>query len=435
MEAILKLQEIVWGPYTIALLLGIGILYTVVLRFIQISKLSRALKITFLSAIGRDPDNPGDISHFQALMTALSATIGVGNIAGVATAIASGGPGAVFWMWMTGIFGMATKYAEALLAVRYRVRRRHGWAGGPMYYISRGLGLRTLASFFAIACVLASFGIGNMVQSNTMAESLKDAFGFSKSSVGIVVLILTGAVILGGIRSIAKITSLVVPFMVIIYILSSVAILVMNAGSILWALKLIFEGAFKPLSVAGGVLGYFVKDAIRYGIARGIFSNESGLGSSPIAAAAARTENPRTQALVSMTQTAIDTLFVNTFTALAIISTSAFLSGKTGAVLTSTAFSSALGEPGKLMVYISVSFFAFSTILGWSYYGERALEYLFGDWAVFPYRILWCAAVFVGAVMKLEAIWNISDVMNGFMAIPNLIALFALVGVVKRESQ
>lgn len=428
------LNGYIWGLPLIILLLGTGLYLTFLLRGIQFTALIPALYLALIKK--NDPDETeGDISHFQALMTALAATVGVGNIAGVATAIAVGGPGAVFWMWITGLVGMATKYSEAVLAVKYRKKDANGaMIGGPMYYISEGLGLKWLGTLFAIFAAVAAFGIGNMVQSNSVAAALTSAFGISSWVTGVVICLAVGLVIIGGIKSIAKVTSTVVPFMIIFYIIGTLYILADNFAIIPTAFKLIFFHAFNPVAATGGFLGATISHSIRMGVARGIFSNESGLGSSPIAAAAAKTSNPVRQALVSMTQTFIDTIVVCSFTAVVIISAGVWDSGRTGAELTSMAFDKHIPFGAELLA-ISLGFFAFSTILGWSYYGEKAIQYLFHEKAIIPYRTLFTVLVFVGAVAKLELVWTFADIMNGLMAFPNLVGLIGLSHVVLLETK
>ena len=428
------LSGYIWGIPLIALLLGTGIYLTFILRGLQFTTLIPAL---YLALIKRnDPkETEGDISHFQALMTALAATVGVGNIAGVATAIAVGGPGAIFWMWITGLVGMATKYSEAVLAVKYRKRDANGeMIGGPMHYISDGLGLKWLGVFFAISTAIAAFGIGNMVQSNSVAAVLTNAFGISSWVTGIVICIASGLVIIGGIKSIAKVTSSVVPFMIVFYLLGALYILIHNFAMVPEAFKLIFYHAFSPVAATGGFLGATISQSVRMGVARGIFSNESGLGSSPIAAAAAKTSNPVRQALVSMTQTFIDTIVVCSFTGVLIISTGVWDSGKTGVELTVLAFEKHIPLGAELLA-ISLAFFAFSTILGWSYYGEKAVQYLFKEKAIMPYRAVFTLFVFIGAVAKLELVWTFADIMNGLMAFPNLVGLIGLSNVVLLETK
>jgi len=413
-------------------LVGTGFYLTFVLRGLQFTKLFYSL---WLALIKRKEDGEGDITHFQALMTALSATVGTGNIAGVATAIAAGGPGALFWMWVTGLVGMATKYAEAVLAVKYRITDSAGeMSGGPMYYISRGLGLKWLGSVFAFFAAVAAFGIGNMVQSNSVAEAMYSTFNFPHWATGLALLILSSMVIIGGIRSIGRFTSVLVPVMIVAYMGGCLFIILSNIQAVPGAFAFIVEQAFTPTAATGGFAGASVMMAIRYGVARGIFSNESGLGSSPIAAAAAKTNHPVSQGLVSMTQTFIDTLIVCTMTGLVIVITGAWTSGSTGAVLSSNAFSLAI-PGGNYIVTISLVMFAYSTILGWCYYGERSVAYLFGNKSIKPYRCVFLGFIFLGAVAHLELVWAIADVFNGLMAFPNLVGLLLLSPVVVRETQ
>jgi len=428
------LSGYIWGIPLIVLLLGTGIYLTFILRGIQFTTLIPALYLALIKR--KDPsETEGDISHFQALMTALAATVGVGNIAGVATAIAVGGPGAIFWMWITGLVGMATKYSEAVLAVKYRRKDANGeMIGGPMHYIAEGLGLKWLGVLFAVFAAIAAFGIGNMVQSNSVAAALTNAFGISSWVTGIVICIASGLVIIGGIKSIAKVTSSVVPFMIIFYIVGTLYILIQNFAMVPEAFKLIFYHAFSPVAATGGFLGATISQSIRMGVARGIFSNESGLGSSPIAAAAAKTSNPVRQALVSMTQTFIDTIVVCSFTAVVIISTGVWDSGRTGVELTALAFEKYIPFGAEILA-VSLAFFAFSTILGWSYYGEKAVQYLFKEKAIMPYRAIFTVFVFVGAVAKLELVWTFADIMNGLMAFPNLVGLIGLSNVVLLETK
>lgn len=424
----------VWGVPLIALLVGTGIWLTVRLGFLQFSKLYHALWLALIKR-KEDGSHPGDITHFQALMTAMSATVGTGNIAGVATAIAIGGPGAIFWLWLTGLVGMATKYAEAVLAVKYRVQRADGsMGGGPMYYIEKGMKMKWLGVVFAVFAVIASFGIGNMVQSNSVADAMQSTFGVPTEYTGLILMVITALVVIGGIKSIAKVTSVLVPFMIILYVVCSVAILVIFADKIPSSFALIFQHAFQPSAATGGFAGASVMLAMRMGIARGIFSNESGMGSAPIAAAAAQTKHPVTQALVSMTQTFIDTLIVCTMTGLVIIVTGAWDSGLNGAQLTTFAFASGYSA-GPAIVAISLALFAYSTILGWCYYGERSLEYLFGLKSIKYYRYIFILFVGIGAISKLNVVWLLSDIFNGLMALPNLIALLVLTPVVVKETK
>ncbi|HSL71138.1 MAG TPA: sodium:alanine symporter family protein [Longimicrobiales bacterium] len=441
----------VWGIPMIALLVGSGVYLTVLLRGIQFRQLGHSLWLAFVKR--REEGAQGDISHFQALMTALAATVGVGNIAGVGTAIAAGGPGALFWMWMTGLFGMATKYSEALLGVKYRVVDARGnMSGGPMYYLTNGLGGpfgRFLGFLFALFAAVAAFGIGDMVQSNSVADAMRASFGVPPVITGAVIAVFAGAVILGGIKSIGRVTGFFVPMMIGFYVIASLIVLAINWRGLDDIVRFVISDAFKPTAPIGAFLGASVRDAVRWGFARGIFSNESGLGTGGIAAAAAKSERPATQALVSMTQTFIDTIIVCSMTGLVIVATGAWMAADpdtgralTGAPLTAHAYSTGLpGEWGGAIVALGLAFFAFSTILGWGYYGERAIEYLVGVKWITPYRVLFVIASFVGAAVLqlpdiggLQLVWNFSDVMNGAMAIPNLIGVLLLSGVVRRET-
>jgi AGCS family alanine or glycine:cation symporter len=430
------ISDFVWGIPLLVLLVGTGIYLTVRLKGLQFTALWESL---YLALIKRKEasDSPGDITHFQALMTALAATVGTGNIAGVATAIAVGGPGALFWMWVTGLVGMATKYAEAVLGVKYRVVDKDGtMSGGPMYYIARGLGWKWLGALFALFASIAAFGIGNMVQSNSVADAVLGAFGVPTWITGVILAVATALVILGGIRSIGRVTEFLVPFMIVFYMLAALVVTILNYEGIPAIFIYVFEDAFSPAAATGGFLGASVMLTIRMGVARGVFSNESGLGSASIAAAAAQTSHPVTQALVSMTQTFIDTIIVCSFTGFVIISSGVWTSGLTGAQLTTAAFSHGLpGTWGGIIVALGLIFFAYSTILGWSYYGEKSLEYLFGAGLVRPYRVLFCLFVFLGAIVRLDLVWTISDIMNGLMAFPNLIGLLGLAGVVAAETR
>ena len=423
-----------WGPPMLIFLVGTGFWLTIALRGVQFSKLWHSL---YLALVKRkeETDEPGEITHFQALMTALSATVGTGNIAGVATAIAAGGPGALFWMWITGLVGMATKYSEAVLAVKFRVKDKDGnMSGGPMYYISKGLGWKWLGVLFAIFASVAAFGIGNMVQSNSVADAVEATFHIPFWVTGILLMVFTAMVILGGIKSIGKVTGVLVPIMIVFYMLGALVILLLNITGIPAAIALIVKQAFTPTAASGGFLGAGVMLAIRMGVARGVFSNESGLGSAPIAAAAAQTKHPVTQALVSMTQTFIDTIIVCTMTGLVLILTGAWDSGKTGAELTTFAFQNGF-TGGAYVVTIGLVLFAYSTILGWCYYGEKSIEYLFGIKAVKPYRMVFVLFVGIGAVAKLDLVWSLSDTFNGLMAIPNLIGLLALTPIIVKETR
>ncbi|OIO60822.1 MAG: sodium:alanine symporter family protein [Alphaproteobacteria bacterium CG_4_10_14_0_2_um_filter_63_37] len=420
----------VWGPPMLILLVGTGLYLTVILRGLQFRALPHALRLVFK----QEQQAQGDISHFAALTTALAATVGIGNIVGVATAITLGGPGAVFWMWITGLVGMATKYSEALLAVKYREPGPYGMRGGPMYYIAKGAGLPWLGWLFALFTACAAFGIGNMTQSNAVAGVFQTAFGIEPWVTGVVLLLLTALVLIGGIKSIGKVTALLVPFMIVGYIAAALIVLALNAAEIPSALGLIFHHAFAPIAAEGGFIGAAVAAAIRYGVARGVFSNESGLGSAPIAAAAAKTDDPVRQALVSMTQTFIDTLVVCTMTALVILTATPWKQGVSAGDLTSLSFAETLGPAGMIFVALAIALFAYSTLIGWSYYGEKAVEYLLGERAITVYRIVFVTAVMVGAMLKLELVWNFSDLMNGLMAIPNLIGLLLLAKVIRGET-
>ena len=424
------LGGIVWGPIMLVLLVGTGIYLTVRLFGLQIWLLPYALRMAFSRKT--HPDEPGDISQFQALMTALAATIGTGNIAGVATAIVLGGPGALFWMWLCAIFGMATKYAEGLLAVKYRVRDADGkMSGGPMYYISLGLDMKWLGMLFAIFGMIAALGTGASVQSNSLAESMRSSFAIPGWLTGVVLTIITALVIVGGIKSIARVTSIIVPFMALFYLGGGLLIILLNIEQLWPALTLIMTDAFTGQAVAGGALG----TVIRYGVARGVFSNEAGLGTAPIAAAAAKTDQPVKQALVSMTGTFIDTIVVCSVTGLVLVMGGMYTGGSTGAALTAQTFDQMLPGPGDWIVTIGLLFFAYSTILGWSYYGEKCAQYVCGKWVVVPYRCLYTAFVMIGTVVSLDLVWAVSDVVNGLMAFPNLVGLLLLSGVVVKETR
>ncbi len=430
-----KIDSIIWGAPLLVLLVGTGLWLTLSLKGIQFTTLLHSLYLALIKRKEEGDAGEGDITHFQALMTALSATVGTGNIAGVATAIAIGGPGAMFWMWVTGLVGMATKYAEAVLAVKYREKDENGnMCGGPMYYITNGLGWKWMGTMFAIFAAVAAFGIGNMVQSNSVADAVHATFNIPVGITGLILMFFVGLVIVGGIKSIGKVTSVLVPIMIVFYILGALIILIMHAGAIPAAMKLIITQAFNPTAATGGFAGAGIMLAVRMGVARGVFSNESGLGSAPIAAAAAQTKHPVTQALVSMTQTFIDTLVVCSMTGLVLIITGAWTSGKNGAELTTFAFQSAI-PGGALIVTIGLILFAYSTILGWCYYGEKSIEYLLGEKAILPYRILFVIFVGVGATLKLNLVWTMADIFNGLMAFPNLVALLALTPVIVSETK
>ena len=426
---LITLSSFIWGPIMLALLLGVGIYLTLGLKLMPWRKIGYGFKLLFSGKADKDR---GDISPFQALMTALSATIGTGNIAGVATAIYLGGPGAIFWMWVTALFGMATKYGEAVLAVKYReVDARGKHVGGPMYYIKNGLGdnWKWLGFLFALFGTIAAFGIGNMVQSNSVADALNSNFNIDPMVTGIVLAILVGLVIIGGVTRIGEVAGKLVPVMAVAYIAGSLIVIFANFGEVGNAFSLIFSSAFSGTAATGGFAGAAVWAAMRFGVARGVFSNEAGLGSAPIAHAAAQTNDPVRQGMIGMLGTFIDTILICTMTALVILLTGAWTSGETGASLSTLAYGQGISG-GNYIVTIGLVIFAFTTLLGWSYYGERCAEYLFGTSIIIPYRIVWVVAVMTGALIKLNFVWLLADVMNGFMAIPNLIALAVLSPVI-----
>jgi len=429
-EAVRWLNGVVWGVPMLVLILGVGLYLMLGLRLLTILKIPFAFALLWRGRVAR---GPGQISPFSALMTALSATIGTGNIAGVATAIFLGGPGAVFWMWMTALVGMATKYAEAVCAVRYRIKDERGkYVGGPMYYITNGLGRHWtwLAVCFAVFASIAGFGIGNMVQANSVAAALDVSFAIPAWLTGLVLVALVGTVLVGGIERIAAVASKLVPLMAIAYVAACLTVMIVHAAAIPTAFQLIFENAFSPAAATGGFAGAAVSAAMKFGVARGVFSNEAGLGSAPIAHAAAQTKGPVSQGLVAMLGTFIDTIVICSFTALAILTTGAWTSGETGAALTSKAFDMALPSMGGYVVALALSVFAFTTMLAWSYYSERSLEYLFGIRIILPFRVVWSLAALVGATLKLSFVWLLADTLNALMAIPNLIALALLSPVV-----
>ena len=428
-----EFASLMWGPWLLILLLGTGCWLTFSLKGIQVRQIFYSLRLTF----SKEREGEGDISHFGALMTALAATVGTGNIAGVSIAVALGGPGAIFWMWLTGLVGMATKYSEGFLAVKYRqVNLKGEISGGPMYYLEKGLGQKWLAICFAFFGAMAAFGIGNMVQANTTAQALSRFLGINSFFVGGVMMLLTAMVIIGGIKRIADTASYLVPIMVVIYFLGSLIIILNNLDHLGAGIAIILQDAFTGTAATGGFAGASLANTIRYGVARGLFSNESGMGSAPIAAAAAKTNQPPKQALVSMAGTFIDTLVVCSLTALTLSSTGVWVSGETGVALTLQAFSSGLpGLWGNLIVTIATVTFAFSTILAWEYYGEKCFEYLFGEKHILFYRYAWIVFVFVGAQIKLEMVWNFADAMNALMAVPNLIGLILLSGTLVKGTQ
>ncbi|WP_375055807.1 alanine/glycine:cation symporter family protein [Zobellella sp. DQSA1] len=429
-ELLSSINSVVWGVPMLVGILGIGLYLQFGLGFMPIRKLGTGFRLLFT----KTERGSGEISPFNALMTALSATIGTGNIAGVATAIFFGGPGALFWMWMTALVGMATKYSEAVCAVNFRETDKLGnHVGGPMYYIKNGLGPKWawLGVAFAVFGGIAGFGIGNTVQANSVADALQASFGITTLTTGVVLMVLVGAVLIGGIRWISEVAGKLVPLMTVSYFTAGMVVLALNIAAIPAAFGLIIEHAFSPIAAQGGFAGAAVWAAIRFGVARGVFSNEAGLGSAPIAHAAAKTDSPVRQGLIAMLGTFIDTIVVCSITGLAIIVTGSWTSGEAGASLTTLAFSTAI-PGGQYIVAIALAVFAFTTILGWSFYGEKCMQYLFGIKAIVPFRIAWILALPVGATQSLEFIWLLADTLNAMMAIPNLIALALLSPVVFR---
>ncbi|MCC0642719.1 MULTISPECIES: alanine/glycine:cation symporter family protein [unclassified Clostridioides] len=430
-----KVDAFIWGPPLLVLLVGTGILLTVKLGVVQITKLPRALKLIFAA----ENKGSGDVSSFAALCTALAATVGTGNIVGVATAIKAGGPGALFWMWIAAFFGMATKYSEGVLAIKYRTKDKNGQvSGGPMYYIVNGMGekWRPLAIFFAISGILvALLGIGTFTQVNSITDAINSSFGVDPRITGVVLAVFVALVVFGGLKSISNVATKIVPFMAVIYIVICGIILISYWNKIPETFVLIIKSAFTPTAATGGFLGATMSLAIRNGIARGVFSNESGLGSAPIAAAAAKTEWPAEQGLISMTGTFIDTIIICTLTGFSLVISGVWCSDLNGAVMTQAAFDGAIPTFGPILLTVSLTLFAFTTILGWSYYGERCFEFLFGVKGMNGYRTVFVAMVLLGAFLKLEVVWVIADIVNGLMAIPNLIALLALSPIIVSETK
>lgn len=428
-----QINGLVWGPPMLVLILGVGLFLSLGLKLMPMLKLGAGMRLMWSGRSAGGAESDGEIPPFQALMTALSATVGTGNIAGVATAVFLGGPGALFWMWLTALVGMATKYSEAVLAVRFReVDERGSHVGGPMYYIRNGLGKKWawLGVLFAIFAAIAGFGIGNTVQANSVADVMEATFGLPHWISGVILMVLVGLVLIGGIRRIGQVASALVPLMAVSYLIAGLVVLALNVADIPAAFALIFEHAFSPIAAEGGFAGAAVWAAIRFGVARGVFSNEAGLGSAPIAHAAAQTKNPINQGLVAMLGTFIDTIIICTITGLVIITSGAWTSGESGAALTSMAFSQALPGVGDYVVAIALAVFAFTTLLGWSFYGERCVEFLFGVKAIVPYRMAWVLAIPLGATVNLGLIWLVADTLNAMMALPNLIALIFLSPVV-----
>lgn len=428
------INGVVWGPLMLALILGVGLFLSIGLKLMPILKIGMGFRLMFDGTKAKEgEEKEGEIPPFQALMTALSATVGTGNIAGVATAIVLGGPGALFWMWMSALVGMATKYSEAVLAVKFReVDDQGNYAGGPMYYIKNGLGSKWawLGTVFASFGCIAAFGAGNTVQANSMADVLRADFSIPTWITGLVIMVLVGLVLIGGVRRIGRVAAALVPFMTIFYLVAGLSALLFNAAAVPEAFMLVVESAFTPVAAKGGFAGAAVWAAIRFGVARGIFSNEAGLGTAPIAHASAQTKEPVRQGLIAMLGTFIDTIIICSITGLTIISAGVWTSGISGAALTSAAFTNSVPVVGEYVVPFALAIFAFTTILGWSYYGERCAEFLFGTKAIKPYRVLWVIVIPVGAVVSLDFVWLLADTLNAMMAIPNLIALALLSPVV-----
>ncbi|SFB11372.1 alanine or glycine:cation symporter, AGCS family [Lentibacillus halodurans] len=425
-----EISSFIWGLPLIILLVGTGLYLTVRLAFFSFRMLPYALRITFKK---HDQESTGDISHFQALMTALAATVGTGNVVGVATAVVAGGPGAVFWMWITALVGMATKYSEGVLGVKYRQKNAKGeMSGGPMYYIEKGLGQKWLAMLFAVFAVFAAiFGIGNMIQANAASDVANDVFNIPLWVTGLVFAVLVGLVIIGGVKSIGRTASIIVPVMVVFYLIAGFIIIFLNIDAVPEAFGLIFRDAFTGQAVAGGAIG----TVIQMGVARGLFSNEAGLGTGGIAAAAARTDVPARQALISMTQVFIDTIIVCTVTGLTLTMANLYATGTEGAALTAQSFEALLPGYGDVIVAVTLLSFIFSTILGWAYFGEKCFTYLVGDNLTMLYRVIFVLAIIPGATLSLETVWNLGDIFNGLMAIPNLIGLLFLSGVIVKETK
>ena len=424
------LNGLVWGGPMIVLLMGTGLLLTILTRGLQFRHMGFALR-EVLGKLTQKSTGEGDVTPFQAVATALASTVGVGNIAGVATAITLGGPGAVFWLWTSGVLGMCTKYAEIVIAVHYRQPDSTGtMRGGAMYSLRKGLNLGWLGTIFAIFVSVAAFGSGNIVQANSLAQSMEVSFGVSPMVTGIGLVLLTGAVILGGIKRIGEVTQVLVPFMCIVYLGGGLLVVLMNLGEVPHAIGMIFEGAMTGTAASGGFAGASVALALRYGVARGLFSNEAGLGSAPLVHAAAVTDHPVRQGMYGVFEVLVDTVLVCTLTALAILVTGAWDGGQTGAALSAQAFELGLpGGFGGLVVTAGVLLFAFSTLVGWSYYGETAIVFLLGARAALPYRIVWLVIIYVGAVSSLQVVWNVADTLNGLMAFPNLVSVLGLIPV------
>ena len=427
-----RANALVWGPPMLILLVGTGLVLTVVTGAVQFRRLGFALG-EVLGKLRRHGGGEGSVTPFQAVATALASTVGVGNIAGVATAIALGGPGALFWLWVSGIFGMATKFCEIVVALHHRERDAAGTMRGGAMYTLRRLGYPRLGATFALLTSLAAFGIGNMVQANSVAHSLESTFGFSPPIVGFVMVVLTGVVILGGIRRIAAFAEVLVPFMAILYIGGGLVVLAIHAGAIPGALRQVVDGAFSGTAAAGGFAGSTIMMAMRYGIARGLFSNEAGLGSAPLVHAAANTDHPVRQGLYGIFEVFVDTLLICTTTGLVILVTGVWEAGETGAALSGKAFEAGLpGVWGDILVTSGLVLFAYSTLIGWSYYGETGIVYLLGTRAALPYRLAWLVFVYLGAVGSLQLVWTIADTLNGLMALPNLFSVLISIPLLRR---
>lgn len=430
------INEFVWGPPMLFLLVGTGVYLTLRTKFFSITKMGYILKNTFLKMFKKSHAGEGEVTPFQAVATALAATVGTGNIAGVATAIFIGGPGAVFWMWVSAIFGLTTKFAEVVLSIEFREKNKAGqWVGGPMYYIENGMKKKWLAYIFAGFGALAAFGIGNMVQSNSVAAALEASFGMPKLATGLILAGLSAVVILGGIKRIGQVTERLVPFMAAFYILGALFIIIVNIDQLGNALGMIFGSAFTGTAAVGGFAGSTLAMAMRRGVSRGVFSNEAGLGSAPIAHAAASTDHPVRQGLWGVFEVFVDTLVICSLTALSILMSGVWNNGSTGAALTTDAFNSAMPGFGGYIVSIGILLFAFSTILGWAYYGEKCIEFIAGTGAILPYRLVYVPLVVVGAIGGLTVMWDLADTLNGLMAIPNLIALLVLSPIVFKRTK
>lgn len=426
------INELVWGWPFLLLIVGTGMFLTVQTGFVSFIKFGYAMKQTFMKIFVKDQVGEGEVTAFQAVSTALAATVGTGNIAGVGTAIAIGGPGAVFWMWLAALVGMATKYGEVVLSIHYREKTEDGrYIGGPMYYLEKGANMRWLAILFAAFGAIATFGIGNMVQSNSVADSLNTTFNINPVVTGIVLSILVALVIIGGIKKIGRVTEVIVPFMAVIYIVGGLLIIFLNIQLVPAAFGLIFRSAFTGTAATGGFVGSTLTMAIRFGIARGVFTNEAGLGSAPIAHAAATTDHPVRQGMWGIFEVFADTIVLCTITALVIVMTGAWDTGIDGAALTTVAFDEGMPFGGYIVTF-GLVFFAFSTLLGWSYYGEKCIEFLFGPKSILPYRLVFIPLIVVGAIGGLRTIWDLADTLNGLMAMPNLIGLLLLSPVIAK---